>query len=231
MPENEVQVIASQSDSVLAVISRAATDTTVDVSKMERLLDMQMRVMEIDAKNAFHMAMSNLQDVMPAIRKEGQIIVKGQLRSKYARFEDILGQTKPLLKEHGFSVSFKSEFVEGQLEITGILSHNSGHQESTAMRLPFDDSGAKNKVQQIGSSVSYGKRYVYCMLLNINITEEDDDGQAADPNNLPEKLYSKLLNHNNVLRDNLASVLAMQEALCCQDLSTAKEVWAWFRLI
>ena len=216
----------NQSNNVLAVISRAATDKDVDISKMERLLDMQERVMAKEAEMAFYAAMSDLQDAMPTIKKEGQIVVAGNVRSRYARFEDILGQTKNLLKQYGFSVSFKSNFIDGQLEITGILSHRGGHHESTTMRLPFDDSGAKNKVQMIGSSVSYGKRYVYCMLLNINITEDDDDGNGADPNNTPEKLLERVISHNDCLRDNLASVLAVKESIDSGELSTAKECWA-----
>ena len=42
----------NQSNNVLAVISRAATDKDVDISKMERLLDMQERVMAKEAEMA-----------------------------------------------------------------------------------------------------------------------------------------------------------------------------------
>lgn len=216
----------NQSNNVLAVISRAATDKDVDISKMERLLDMQERVMAKEAEMAFYADMSDLQDAMPTIKKEGAIKVGGEVRSRYARFEDILGQTKGLLKDYGFSVSFKSNFVEGQLEITGTLSHRQGHHESTTMRLPFDGSGSKNNVQAIGSSVSYGKRYVYCMLLNVNITEDDDDGVSADIDNTPDRIIDRLISHNNCLRDNLPSVLAIKEAIALGELSTAKECWS-----
>ena len=215
----------NQSNNVLAVISRAATDKDVDISKMERLLDMQERVMAKEAEMAFYADMSDLQDAMPTIKKEGAIKVGDQVRSRYARFEDILGQTKGLLKRYGFSVSFKSNFVDGQLEITGTLSHRAGHHESTTMRLPFDSSGSKNNVQAIGSSVSYGKRYVYCMLLNINITEDDDDGNAADLDNSIDRQISRLMAHNNCLRDHLPTVLAMKESMALGELSTAKECW------
>ena len=217
-----------QSDSVLAVISRAATDPNVDIGKMERLLDMQERVLTRNAEMAFYAAMSELQDAMPTIKKEGQIRVKGELRSRYARFEDILGQTKPLLKQYGFSVAFKSNFVDGQLEITGTLSHREGHHESTTMRLPFDESGSKNNVQAIGSSVSYGKRYVYCMLLNINITEDDDDGRAADPENTVEKMLERLIKHNDQLRAHLPSILAIKEGIALKEYSGACEAWYEF---
>lgn len=218
----------AQTNNVLAVISRAATDPACDISKMERLLDMQERVMARDAEMAFYAAMAELQDQMPTIRKEGEIKVNGTVRSRYARFEDILGQTKPLLKQHGFSVAFKSQFVEGQLEITGTLSHKLGHHESTTMRLPFDDTGSKNNVQAIGSSVSYGKRYVYCMLLNINITEDDDDGNAADPNNSLEKQHERLLQHMDVVRSHLPSIMAIKDGIAVGELSGAAE--AWFEL-
>jgi len=217
-----------QSDSVLAVISRAATDPNVDIGKMERLLDMQERVLTRNAEMAFYAAMSELQDAMPTIKKEGEIKVGGQVRSRYARFEDILGQPKPLLKQYGFSVAFKSNFVDGQLEITGTLSHREGHHESTTMRLPFDESGSKNNVQAIGSSVSYGKRYVYCMLLNINITEDDDDGNAADPENSVEKMLERLLRHNDMVRMHLPSILAIKEGIALNELSGACEAWSEF---
>ncbi len=219
---------ADQSANVLAVIARAATDSNVDIGKMERLLDMQERVLNRNAEMAFYAAMSELQDAMPTIKKEGEIKVGGQVRSRYARFEDILGQTKPLLKQYGFSVAFKSNFVDGQLEITGTLSHREGHHESTTMRLPFDESGSKNNVQAIGSSVSYGKRYVYCMLLNINITEDDDDGNAADPENSVEKMLERLLRHHDILRMHLPSILAIKEGIALNELSGACEAWSEF---
>jgi len=213
------------SSSVLAVISRAATDASVDVDKMERLLAMQERVMAKDAEMAFYSDMAELQNEMPAIRKEGQIKVGQDVRSRYAKFEHILEATQPLLQKYGFSVSFKSNFIDGQLEISGTLSHRAGHHESTTMRLPFDDSGSKNKVQAIGSSVSYGKRYVYCMLLNVNIADQDDDGVSADANNTPERMLEYLMRHNDALRDNLPSVLCIKESLAIGEWSTAKEAW------
>jgi len=226
---NELATIeqpADQSANVLAVIARAATDSNVDIGKMERLLDMQERVLNRNAEMAFYAAMSELQDAMPTIKKEGEIKVGGQVRSRYARFEDILGQTKPLLKQYGFSVAFKSNFVDGQLEITGTLSHREGHHESTTMRLPFDESGSKNNVQAIGSSVSYGKRYVYCMLLNINITEDDDDGRAADPENTVEKMLERLIKHNEALRDWIDDVASIKSSLALDNYGAAYETYA-----
>ncbi|MNO71030.1 ERF superfamily protein [compost metagenome] len=73
------------------------------------------------------------------------------------------------------------------MSVTGILMHRAGHREQTTMLLPLDTSGSKNAVQALGSSVSYGKRYVLCALLNITTRGEDDDGNAAVP---PKKLVT-----------------------------------------
>ena len=68
-----------------------------------------------------------------------------------------------------------------RITVTGVLSHRLGHSEQTTMQLPTDITGAKNPVQAIGSSTSYGKRYVAMALLNISSRGEDDDGHSANP--------------------------------------------------
>ena len=47
------------------------------------------------------------------------------------------------------------------------------------MPLPLDTSGAKNNIQGMGSTVSYGKRYLLGMLLNLVSKGQDDDGQGG----------------------------------------------------
>ena len=96
-------------------------------------------------------------------------------------FEDINDIVKPIMQQFGFAVSFRVETVQAGMSVTGILMHRAGHREQTTMLLPLDSSGSKNAVQALGSSVSYGKRYVLCALLNITTRGEDDDGNAAVP--------------------------------------------------
>lgn len=172
---------ANESAAMLQIISTAAMNPEVDIDKMERMMVMHEKLLNRDAQMAYNSAMSKLQSELPTITENGQIEVNKVIRSKYAKFEDINEAIRPLLKKHGFSVSFKSDFVEQMLDVTGIISHKQGHSEQTTMRLPFDTSGSKNNVQAIGSSVSYGKRYCVCMLLNIATGGEDNDG-----NTMPE---------------------------------------------
>lgn len=183
VPEQRRQVAAPpQADSsILAVISRAATDPTCDIDKLERLMAMHERMQARDAEAEFNAAMAAMQSDIPSIAERGAIVVNGQKRSDYATFEDINDVIKPIMQTHGFAITFKVENTPGGLTVTGILMHRAGHRESTTMLLPLDTSGSKNAVQAVGSSTSYGKRYVMSALLNLTTRGEDDDGHAAVP--------------------------------------------------
>lgn len=185
VPESHRPPAASQrppaDTSLLAVISRAAADPSCDIDKMERLMAMHERMQARDAEAEFNASMAAMQSDIPSIAERGAITVNGQIRSNYATFEDINDVIKPIMQTHGFAITFKVENVQGGMNITGILMHRAGHRESTSMFIPLDTSGSKNAVQAVGSSTSYGKRYVMSALLNLTTRGEDDDGHAAVP--------------------------------------------------
>lgn len=167
----------SESATILSVIQRAAADPQCDIEKMERLMAMHERMQANQAQVAFNTAMAAMQCELPSIAERG----KGHGSVRYATLEDINDIVKPIMQRHGFAVSFKVEHHQGGINVTGVLMHAAGHREETTMLLPSDTSGNKNAVQAVGSSVSYGKRYVMSALLNLTTRGEDDDGYAAGP--------------------------------------------------
>jgi hypothetical protein len=167
-------------DQLLSIIERVAMSPNADIAKLEKMLEMQERVLARNARMAFASDLARMQADMPEISQNGAIVHNGRAISKYAKFEDINEAVKPVLQKHGFAVSFRIKQPEGKIEVTAILSHRDGHSEETSMLLPADTSGAKNAVQAQGSSVAYGKRYAMCALLNITSRGEDDDGAATD---------------------------------------------------
>lgn len=167
------QIVTKEND-FLSVIQKLALSQDIDASKIEKFLDMQERVMAKNAEIAFHQAMSRLQPKLPFIYKS-----KTADKSKYARYEDIEKQVRPLYTAEGFSIFYTSRKEEAVTTYIGTLSHQDGYSIKAEMVLPADKSGSKNDIQSMGSSMSYAKRYLLCMLLNIVTTEEDDDGQSA----------------------------------------------------
>lgn len=181
-----VELPAAQPEgaTLLAVISRAASDPNVDIEKMERLMLMHERMENRRAEAEFADAMATMQDKLPSIGERGDAAG----RYKFALWEDINAAIKPILSAHGFALSFRTDFTDG-IAVTGVLSHRSGHSERTTIKLPADPSGNKNAVQAVASSVSYGKRYAAGALLNLTSHGEDDDAFASsrpDPSSDPK---------------------------------------------
>lgn len=165
---------SSEGTTLLAVISRAASDPNVDIEKMERLMSMHERMQAKRAEAEFASALAEMQDELPSIGERGNAAG----RYTYALWEDINAAIKPIMKRHGFALSFRTDFAEG-VSVTGVLTHSGGHKIETTIRLPTDASGNKNAVQAVASSVSYGKRYAAGALLNLTSHGEDDDAFRA----------------------------------------------------
>lgn len=202
---------ASDTTSLLQVITRAASDASVDIDKMERLMQMHERLVARDAKAAFAAALAEMQPELPVIGRRGLIEVrkKGssgerdgevQQSTPYALWEDINEAIRPVLHKHGFALSFRIKKEADRVEVTSVLSHSQGHTDECTLSLPMDSTGSKNNVQAIGSSISYGKRYGALALLNITTRGEDDDarmaGAPASINDQQREALSKLLDES-----------------------------------
>ncbi len=176
----EGEVVQADETSILAIISRAASDPSTDVEKLSRLMDLYERITDRTAKAAYQAALAQMQPDLPILAERGSIKNnQGKPQSTYALWEDINEAIKPILATHGFGLSFRIRSETASVTVTAVLSHREGHAEETAFTLPIDASGSKNNVQGFGSSVSYGKRYTAGALLNLTSRGEDDDGQKA----------------------------------------------------
>lgn len=157
---------------MVKMMERLALNPDLPVEKLEKLLEMQLRVRELEAREAYAAALSRLQPNLPVIQERGEVAG----RYKYALWEDVISVITPLLASEGFSLSFRTSSTVDSVTVTGVLTHSKGHHEETSLTLPLDSSGNKAPVQAIGSSTSYGKRYTAGALLNLRMGETDDDG-------------------------------------------------------
>jgi len=175
----EDQLFAPTPTNFLQVIADAARDPNVDVQKMHGLLDIQERMMNKQAEMSFTAALTALQGELPRITQDAEIRHSGRLIAKYAKYETIDAAIRPLLIQNGFSLRYNTRNDDGKVIVTGTLSHKDGHSITDEIPLAIDTGGAKNSVQAVGSTISYGKRYLVGMLLNLVFEGEDDDGKAA----------------------------------------------------
>ena len=169
--------VVQEPNSLLPAIITLAKDPQVDVSKLEALLKMQAVMEERQAKQAATEAFTRLSSALPRVKKNGTIDLGKGRAIAFARWEDMDAVLRPLLTQEGFTLSFNSAPREGGgLVITGELMHVSGHIRVATIPLPLDSGPGRNNLQAVGSTLSYGKRYLAEMLCNIVREGSDDDG-------------------------------------------------------
>lgn len=175
----EAQVVEPDGN-ILAVVARAASDPKVDVDKMKALLDMQERIMDKNAEIAFNQAMTRLQPRLPQITKDGVIVGKDRVtvRSRYAKFEKVDRIIRPLYTSEGFALTYNTELRDKILFVTVTVRHAMGHKEATTVPVPIDHNEYRTSAQDMGSTISYGKRYATCAALHIVTVDEDNDGDG-----------------------------------------------------
>jgi hypothetical protein len=98
---------------------------------------------------------------------------KGNYSYSYADLASILAAVRPALSENGLAIVQVITWGDGHSWLVTRLLHSSGQSiESTYPLREYD------RPQEMGSALTYARRYSLTALLGI-AAEEDDDGQAA----------------------------------------------------
>lgn len=214
-------------NSIISLVDKALTSPEIDVEKMKAMLDVQERIYDKNAQIEFNAAMAKCQKEMPAIAKTAENL---QTNSKYAKYETIVIDTKPIYTKHGFSISFSEGEAkqDNHIRVEAEVMHSNGHVKQYHSELPKDDSGIKGTVNKTqvhakASTYSYAKRYLFCMIFNIALANEDDDAVKAGAITVQD-----LLEHIAFVRENFESISQIKEGLHNEDYETAGMAWCDF---
>jgi len=169
-----------------------AIEKGVDIAQLEKLMDLQDRWEKKEAKKAFLEALSSFQSSVPYLKKNkiAKIVSKngaGTFSYKYADIGSIAEQLKKPLRENGLSYRWEFSETNGIMRVTCFISHRDGHTEQTSMEAGKDDSGAKNNIQQKGSTQTYLQRYTLIGALGLSTAEGDNDGNNGTDLNIDKK--------------------------------------------
>ncbi len=183
-PSQAILAAPSQHDRHIELMKMAmASDGGLE--KMEKLMVLQERWEENEARKAFNEAMSLFQSLLPAIEKLGRVFYEGKNGKantdySYARMEDIAQAIKPALKQSGLSYRFKQKQEHALIKVICIITHKGGHSDSSEMFSTPDTSGGKDGLKSLASTVSYLRRYTLTGLLGIVVGGEDSDGSDVE---------------------------------------------------
>lgn len=166
----------------MAMIDRALS-SGASVEVMERLMALQERWQENEAKKAFDQAIAAAREELPAIVKNRTVdftTSKGRTHYRYEDLSEMMNAITPVLARHGLSIRWRTDnATPGYVSVATILSHRMGHSEETILTGPYDTSGNKNPIQAIGSVVTYLQRYGAKACLGIAAGHDDDGRQGS----------------------------------------------------
>lgn len=183
----------------MAMISHAVANGA-SIEAIEKLMALHERIEAAQARKAFDAALSAAKSEIPVILKNKLVdyaSTDGKSRTIY-RHEDlgeIARTVDPILAKHGLSYRFKTiSEINQPISVTCIVSHRDGHSETNTLTGPRDDSGKKNALQQMGSTISYLQRYTLKAALGL-AAAADDDGRASDggPETLTDEQVGELV--------------------------------------
>ncbi|WP_210361004.1 ERF family protein, partial [Borreliella garinii] len=153
----------------------------------------------IQAKIKFRKDMQTLRMNLPGIDKS--LINKGY-GYKYQNFNDIVEEIYNVIKKHNLELDFEQNPItkEGQYGIfdyirTTFYSTSAEYEESFDTRIHIDGSKNNSIPQQVGSAITYFKRYALVGHLNIKSEVDTDaapnyDNSYENENSTPNRQVS-----------------------------------------
>ena len=166
----------------LGLLSQALS-RGADMATLEKFMDLQERHERNQARKAFDAAIAAAKAEIPVIIKNREVDFTSTKGRTHYRHEDLAGIARivdPILGKHGLSYRFKTTAEpNAPVTVTCIVSHRDGHSEENTLAAGRDDTGNKNSIQQIGSTITYLQRYTLKAALGL-AAAADDDGKAAD---------------------------------------------------
>jgi hypothetical protein len=156
-----------------------------DVAIAKEILAMIREEQDRVAAHAFNASMLKAQQQISAISIKRKSYNK-HTKSWWAKLEDISKQVDPFIRGNGFTLSYgggASKLPEHYLVVCDV-SHADGQTRRYEMDVGMDHKGPKGEgtktlAQGSGSSVTYARRFLKCMIFDIQIEGMDNDGNRA----------------------------------------------------
>lgn len=168
------QLVTTPADFLGMAVQRGAS-----IEELKILMDLKERYDAAEAKKAYVAAMAEFKRNAPKISKDAHVEHSG-ISYNHATLGNICNVIIPVLAEYGISHNWSQiQSPDGMIQVTCTLTHNLGHSESNFMMAPPDNTGKKNAIQSISSTVTYLQRYTFLAACGLSTSEIDDDGRAS----------------------------------------------------
>lgn len=162
-----------------------AKDPQVDAEKIGYLVNLQEKMVDRAAKDAFNRAFAKACQDMPVITKDDKIEHNGKFIGWFKKYEDLRGVVDDIINPLGLTVTHDSDQIDGGrggLTVWTVITYMDDQytwcEERGRMPVPPDTGGAKTAAQALGSSSTYGMRYSLAAAFGIVQRGLDRDGKS-----------------------------------------------------
>lgn len=176
MATEQPKTIITPMDMIHMAMERGATPDVI-----AQAMALHERWEANQARKAFDEAMSSAKGEFPTIVKNRTVDFsssKGRTHYKFEDLGEIAKTVDPILKKYGLSYRYRTEQSNGTVSVTCIVAHRDGHFEENTLSAGHDQSGNKNSIQAVGSTITYLQRYTLKSALGL-AASHDDDGRTS----------------------------------------------------
>ena len=209
--------------SVFSAIERIMTDPNASVERANQAFEFYQKVQADQARKAFDAAMADAKAEMPAIVKNRVVDFtsqKGRTNYKHEDLGEIARTIDPILGKHGLSYRFRTTSAPNEpILVTCIVSHRLGYSEENSLQAGRDESGNKNSIQAIGSTITYLQRYTLKAALGL-AASNDDDGKGVNQSveTVTDEQVNELRDLITKTKTDLNKFLEVAKAECVPDI-------------
>lgn len=170
---------------LMAVIQKVASDPNFDVEKLRELRAIQKEFQDEQNRKAYIDALARAQETMPIVAKNAHVFFEGRGGKAdtdywHVDYGELVKTIKPHLTREGLSYDHDVKQEDGRVYVTCTLSHVAGHEKTVTLSAPPDDTGGKNPIQQVKSTVRYLMRATLELVSGAAPEGDDDDGRGYD---------------------------------------------------
>ena len=157
-----------------------AVSRGADLEYVKQLMDLKDRWEATEARKAYVTAMAAFKAEPMQILKRKKIDIPGGAKFSHATLADVCDGVVANLSKYHLSHAWETQQTDnGWIKVTCVITHDAGHSERTTLMAPPDDSGKKNSIQQIASTVTYLERYTLMAACGLAAKDIDNDGNGA----------------------------------------------------
>ena len=151
---------------------------------VESAMKLQERWEANEARKAFVKAMSDFKAEPLEIFKRKKVGYDtkdgGFVGYKHAELSHITDVVVPAMARHGLSHRWDLQQTGGRIVVICTITHRLGHSESVSLDGTPDNSGKKNSIQQVASTITYLQRYTLLAATGLATKDDaDDDGRGG----------------------------------------------------